>query len=149
MLDAAGQISRPLLAAEVFGKSQEQKKKRSQLDKIMHPAIREEIRKLMSSAPQDAEAIILDAALLLEAGWAEECDAIIFIDTSLEQRQQRVAETRGWSAAEHSRREASQWNLDDKRRVCKFSVDNSGSPKAAALEMEAILQEIIKQHKKE
>jgi dephospho-CoA kinase len=143
ILNSDGNISRPQLAAEVFGDSEEQKKRRSGLNAIVHPAIRAEMRRQIQTAPHDADAIVLDAALLLEAGWAAECSAIVFIDTLLEQRQLRVAQTRGWSAEEHQRREASQMSLVEKRRHCQFIVDNTGSPEAAALQMEQILRGII------
>lgn len=143
VLDDAGAISRPHLAAEVFGDSPEQQQKRQQLNAIVHPAIRKEMRRQINAVSQDADAIILDAALLLEAGWADECDAVVFIDTSLEQRRRRVAETRGWSGEEHARREASQWSLDQKRQFCQFVVDNSGSPDVASQQMEQTLKMIV------
>ena len=143
VLDSSGNISRPNLAAQVFGDSSEKQEKRQQLNAIVHPAIRSEIRRQINSAPQDADAIILDAALLLEAGWADECNAVIFIDTSLEQRRKRVAETRGWSAEELQRREASQLSLEEKRRRSDFCVDNSGDISVAAHQMEQALMKII------
>ncbi len=143
VLDSDGNISRPQLAAEVFGDSPEQQLKRKQLNEIIHPAIRAVIRSKILNVPQDADAIILDAALLLEAGWADECNAVIFIDTPLQLRQQRVAETRGWSIEEHRRREESQWSLDRKRSFCQFVVDNSGTPDDAAVQMEKALRSAI------
>ena len=143
VLDSSGNISRPNLAAQVFGDSSEKQEKRQQLNTIVHPAIRSEIRRQINSAPQDADAIILDAALVLEAGWADECNAVIFIDTSLEQRRKRVAETRGWSAEELQRREASQLSLEEKRRRSDFCVDNSGDIFVAAHQMEQALMKII------
>lgn len=147
ILDSMGQISRPALAAEVFGDSNDQKNRRQQLNEIVHPAIQKQMRRLIESAPQDVDAIILDAALLLEAGWADECDAVIFIDTPLKDRRNRVAETRGWSADEHARREASQWSLEKKREFSQFAVDNSGTPDEAARQMEQVLKRILEQRK--
>jgi dephospho-CoA kinase len=146
VLDDKAVISRPHLAAEVFGDSIEQQQKRQQLNAIVHPAIRSEMRRQIKAVSQDADAIILDAALLLEAGWADECDAVIFINTALEQRRKRVAETRGWSSEEHARREASQWGLDKKRQFCEFVVDNSGSPEVASQQMEQTLKLIVSRH---
>ena len=145
VLDSSGSIIRPNLAAKVFGDSPENQQRRQQLNSIVHPAIRSEIRRQINAAPQDVDAIILDAALLLEAGWADECDAVIFIDTSLEQRQKRVAETRGWSVEELQRREASQLSLEEKRRRSNFCVDNSGKISVAAHQMEQALMKIIAQ----
>lgn len=145
VLDSFGNISRPSLAAQVFGDSPENQQKRQQLNSIVHPAIRSEILRQINAAPQDVDAIILDAALLLEAGWADECDAVIFIDTSLEQRQKRVADTRGWSAEELHRREASQLSLEEKRRRSDFVVDNSGEVSVAAHQMEEALIKVLAQ----
>lgn len=143
VLDSFGGISRPDLAAQVFGDSPEKQQNRQQLNSIVHPAIRSEIHRQINAAPQDADAIVLDAALLLEAGWAEECDAVIFIDTPLEQRQKRVADTRGWSMEELQRREASQLSLEEKRQRSNFCVDNSGEISVAAHQMEQALMKII------
>lgn len=143
VLDSSGDVSRPRLAAEVFGDSADKQEKRQRLNAIVHPAIRSEIHRQINSAPQDVEAIILDAALLMESGWAEECNAVIFIDTSLEQRRKRVAETRGWSTEELQRREASQLSLEEKRRRSDYCVDNSGEISEAAHQMEQALMKII------
>ena len=147
ILDSQGNISRPLLAAEAFGESPEQIIKRTQLNAIVHPAIRVEIQRQIQSVPEDVDAIILDAALLLEAGWDVECNAVIFVDTPLEQRQQRVARNRNWTIDEHDRREASQWSLDEKRSHSQFTVDNSGTVESASKQMESVLQEAIRQFK--
>lgn len=146
VLDSSGDVSRPNLAAEVFGDSHDKQHRRQQLNQIVHPAIRSEVRRQIDSAPQDVDAIILDAALLLESGWENECNAVIFIDTSLEQRQKRVAEARGWSAEEHKRREASQLSVEEKRQKSDFCVDNSGDISVAATEMEQVLLRIIAQN---
>ncbi|MCA9013281.1 MAG: dephospho-CoA kinase [Planctomycetaceae bacterium] len=147
ILDEAGVIARERLAAKVFGASEPQISNRIRLNEILHPAIREEIYRLIKLAPQDADAIILDAALLLEAGWADECDVIIFIDTPLEVRQQRVAANRGWSAEELQRREASQWSLSKKRQLARFIVDNAGSPQSAVNQLTSVLEKTILEHR--
>ena len=143
ILNEAGQVERKQLAEKVFGDSDEQTKNRSRLNLILHPEIRREIHRSINQVPQDVDAIILDAALLLEAGWADECDAVIFIDTPVELRQQRVAANRGWSAEELMRRESSQWSLLKKRQNAQFVVDNSGSVEMAAEQMKLVLEEII------
>ena len=143
ILNEAGQVERKRLAEKVFGDSNEQTNNRSRLNLILHPAIRSEIQSSIKQAPQDVDAIILDAALLLEAGWADKCDAVIFIDTPVELRQQRAAVNRGWSAEELQRRETSQWSLLKKRQNAQFVIDNSGSAQAAADQMKLVLEKII------
>lgn len=146
IFDHAGFVLRHRLGEKVFGDSPEQTNNRNRLNEILHPAIRNEILLSIQQAPQDADAIILDAALLLEAGWADECDAVIFIDTPLELRQQRAAADRGWSAEDLQRREASQWSLLKKRQHAQFAVDNSRSVAVAAEQMKFVLGEIIERH---
>jgi dephospho-CoA kinase len=143
--NAAGEIDRPKLAALVFGDSPEQQQAREQLNHIVRPGIRCEILKQLENIPPDATAVILDAALLLEAGWQQLCDAVIFIDTPVAVRQQRVAAARGWSSTELSRREASQWPLDRKRAASSYVIDNSTSLSAAATQLRLILNQIVNQ----
>lgn len=138
-----GEIDRKQLASLVFGTTPEHNQRRELLNQIVRPGIREEIRQQISSAPQDVDAIILDAALLLEAGWAAECDALIYVDTPLELRRERVAKNRGWSAEELQKRESSQWDVERKKAACHFVVDNSGSPESSASQMEQILQTVL------
>lgn len=146
ILDNGGLVLRQRLAEKVFGDSDKQTNNRNQLNEILHPAIRNEVLRSIKQAPQDADAIILDAALLLEAGWADECDAVIFIDTPIELRQQRAAANRGWSMEELQRREASQWSLLKKRQNAQFVVNNSGSVEEAAEQMKLVLEKIIERH---
>ncbi|MEJ7591575.1 MAG: dephospho-CoA kinase [Planctomycetaceae bacterium] len=146
IFNETGQVLRNRLAEKVFGDSDELINNRNRLNEILHPAIRSEIHCSIKQAPQDVDAIILDAALLLEAGWADECDAVIFIDTPVNLRQQRAAANRGWSMEEFQRREASQWSLLQKRQNAQFVVDNSGPVKVAAEQMKLVLEKIIERH---
>lgn len=146
IFNEAGLVLRARLAEKVFGDSDEKISNRKRLNEILHPAIRNEIHRSVKQAPHDVDAIILDAALLLEAGWSDECDAIIFIDTPIELRKQRASSNRGWSTEEFQRREAAQWSPVKKREFAEFVVDNSGSPKAAAEQMKLVLKKIIERH---
>jgi dephospho-CoA kinase len=123
-----GEIERRRLAALVFGSNPEQIQARLDLNHIVHPQIRSQLQQELDNARQDCalDVIILDAALLLEAGWNDLCDAVVYIDTPREQRLARVLSSRGWSAEDLARREQSQLPLEDKRAAADFVVDNSG-----------------------
>lgn len=136
-------VNRSVLATRVFGDSQEHKSALLQLNEILHPAIRREIHSEIDSASRDVDAVILDAALLLEGGWDATCDWLIFVDTPKELRERRVSETRGWSAEELARREASQWSIEAKKNRADFVVDNSGSISQAAAQMQQILTSLL------
>ena len=70
---------------------------------------------------------VLDAALILEAGWDKLCDYFAFIDVPREVRLARALQ-RGWTEGDFTAREAAQESLDSKRARADVIIDNSGSP---------------------
>lgn len=142
VFDDREDVDRSGLAEVVFGTSVEQRKALKQLEQILHPAIRRQIQSQIETASRDVDAVVLDAALLLEAGWDAACNWLIFVDTPAEIREQRVIRNRGWSAEELARREATQWTIDAKRDQADFIVDNSGSINTAAASMYQILKSL-------
>lgn len=127
ILDQNGHVVRSEIAKQVFGDQPERQLLRQQLNDIVHPVIRARLKEKIEQAQQQAayDVIVLDAALLLESDWHEMCQAIVFIDTPLPVRVQRVA-GRGWSEEELARREASQLPLNEKQQRADFVLDNSG-----------------------
>ena len=73
-------------------------------------------------------AVVLDAAILLEAGWDDLCDRIVFVDAPRLERLRRVAETRGWSEETFEARERAQWPSDEKRRRADWIITNDSGP---------------------
>ncbi|MCA9090017.1 MAG: dephospho-CoA kinase [Planctomycetaceae bacterium] len=144
VFDAAGHISRRALADRVFGTDADSQANRETLNSIVHPWIRSQHLAAIQqhTVAGDCDVLLLDAAVLLEAGWGDVCDAIVFIDAPFEQRLQRVSK-RGWDATELARREASQLSLDEKRSRADFIVDNSGSLDAAGRQLVEYLQSHI------
>ncbi|MCR9198890.1 MAG: dephospho-CoA kinase [Planctomycetaceae bacterium] len=138
------EVNRSHLAKLVFGDSEEHTSNRTTLNDIVHPAIRREIHHQIDSASMDLDAVILDAALLLEGNWDAHCDWLIFVDTPRETRIQRVIEHRGWTADELKRRESSQTSIAVKRDRADFVVDNSGSLSDSAQQMKRVLQTIVR-----
>ncbi|MEZ6131410.1 MAG: dephospho-CoA kinase [Planctomycetaceae bacterium] len=138
-----GSVDRSRMAKHVFGETRKHHAARKQLNNIIHPAIRRVIHSEIDSASRDVDAVILDAALLLEGGWDATCNWLIFVDTPLPIRQQRVLENRGWSAEELARREATQIHVDEKKARADFVVDNSKSISEAASEMKQILDSVL------
>ena len=141
-----GTIDRSELAKRVFDPTGAGGRSLKQLEEILHPAIRRTIHEKIQQASRDVDAFILDAALLLEAGWAAECDGLIFIETPRSIRLERVRKTRGWSEQELSRRESAQWSTERKREHADFVVDNSGAIDEAAVQMKQALTSIINRH---
>ncbi len=127
ILDASGAISRVELAKRVFGPDSDQRIARQQLEAIVHPAIRQRaLAQMAATDPQTHVAILLDAAILLETGWRDMCDLVVYVDTPNAQRQAAVA-ARGWSPAQLAEREASQWSLDRKRAAADVVIRNDST----------------------
>ncbi len=125
MLDENGDIDRRRLAAIVFADASERKA----LEAITHPWIRQRIRADLEEARADARVplIVLDAAIMLEAGWSDVCDRLVYIDAPREVRLQRVARQRGWNEVEWEAREQAQLPLTEKVVRADHVLDNSSS----------------------
>ena len=120
-----GEVDRSALAEIVFASREEL----DALNGILHPRIGREMARAVDLAVADASvgAIVLDAALLVEAGWDELCSHVIFVDTPPDVRYRRVSEQRGWEEENWASREKMQISLDIKRRKCDYSIDGSSS----------------------
>ncbi|MCA9077722.1 MAG: dephospho-CoA kinase [Planctomycetaceae bacterium] len=132
-----GEIARSRLAGHVFGDDPERVVARKRLESIVHPVMGEVFKRELKAGAEDpsVQMMIIDAAILLEAGWRDGCDVLAFVDVPREQRLQRVAESRGWSEDELAGREASQWPLDRKRELSDVVIDNSGTIEQAGQQL--------------
>lgn len=142
VFDSQENIRRDRLAEMVFGQDEEHRQARHDLEQIVHPVIRGDLQQQVAAARSNpaVDVVLLDAAVLLEAGWNGICDAVVFVDTPIEQRQSRVA-SRGWTPADLKRREDSQLSLAEKRGAADFVIDNSGSLSGAGRQLLEILNQ--------
>lgn len=136
-----GDVVRSRLAALVFGDAPETIAARGDLELITHPEIGRLTEAEVDRHRREGKMrwIILDAALLLEAGWRQFCDAIVFVDVTPERRLKQVQTQRGWSVEEWQRREASQWPVESKRAAADIIINNNGSLDDAGRELLAAL----------
>lgn len=101
------------------------------LEAILHPAMRKTfVRALDRAGRNGLPGVVLDAAILYEAGWNTLCDIVLFVDARREARLPRLAASRGWSADDLDVRERAQAPLDEKRRRADLVLDNADSPEA-------------------
>jgi dephospho-CoA kinase len=82
--------------------------------------------KFQEFAERAVPAVVLDAALLVEAGWSKLCDKIVFVDAERVQRLQRACQ-RGWTPDGFNARESAQLSVEEKRKLADGVIDNSGS----------------------
>jgi dephospho-CoA kinase len=89
-----------------------------------------------------AQVAILDAPVLIKAGWDEVCDTIIYVDAPSPLRESRAL-ARGWTQEQFALREAAQESLELKRRHAARVIDNSGSAEATQKQVEQIWRDIL------
>lgn len=125
VLTSEGQVDRKKLAAIVFNSPVERKK----LEHLVHPFIRERLVNQIDDAQVDpmVKFIILDAAVMLEAGWNDACDKLVFVDAPREIRLKRVQATRQWTDEELAKREAMQMPTEQKKQRADAIINNSES----------------------
>lgn len=134
---ADGQVDRRALGRVVFADPAA----RRDLEAIVHPPMFEELTGRIAAARSrgDAPLIVLDAAVLLEAGWDRACDAVVFVDAPRGARLDRVRRGRGWSDEELAAREAAQWPLDRKEARADRVLANDGDPARLEAEVDRLL----------
>ncbi len=128
VFSADGSVNRAAIGKRVFATGSQGEEDRFFLEELLHPRIRRRLEEERDQfAAQGRVAVVLDAPLLLEAGWGKSlCDTVIFVEAPPEVRLAR-ARTRGWSDAEFTRREAAQWPVEEKRRYADTIIQNAGS----------------------
>jgi dephospho-CoA kinase len=135
VFDADGRIDRSALAEVVFALPPNGPAEREYLEQITHPAIGRLLQQQAEQLAAEATTVVLDAPLLLEAGWAVLCDQLIFVDAPRELRLKRAL-GRGWSEEDFSAREAAQQPLGLKKRLAAAIIDNSGSKEQTFAQVE-------------
>lgn len=121
VLDDDGEIARRKLAAIVFADARQ----REELERLTYPHILARMEARIAQARREGvPLVVIDAAVLLEAGWDGAVNKLVFVDAPDDARRQRVL-GRGWSEDEWRRREAAQMPLTRKRENADHVIDNS------------------------
>jgi dephospho-CoA kinase len=144
VIGSDGEINRSALARIVFAPSPEGQLELAELERITHPEIRKRLKaKIEQLTQQGTPVVILDAPVMLKAGWNKLCDALAFVDCPIEQRLARALK-RGWTPEEFQRREAAQEPVEEKRRLADFVLDNSGDASYIQSQVERCWQTLLK-----
>lgn len=133
ILNAEGSVDRGRVGQLVFAPldaSAEEmaaaQRRRRALEAILHPAISRVARQQLADFSSTRSLVVIDAPLLLEAGWQCWCRRILYVDTPVE-RQLAAARQRGWTPQELLQRQATQWPLPRKRAAASQVVTNHGT----------------------
>ena len=138
ILTPQGKIDRKRLGRIVFPSPVE----RSRLEHLVHPYIEQRLREEIANAQADPNVkfVVLDAAIMLEAGWDGVCDKLIFVDAPHVVRLDRVQSQRGWTEQELANREAVQMPSKKKKERADAVIDNGGTPDATIAQVEQLVK---------
>ena len=123
ILTASGELDRKALGKIVFNNEQ----KRKQLEAILHPQIREEIKNEIENKKSDYPYIVVDIPLLIEQNYQPLVDQIWVVDCLPEQQIQRVQQRDNLSRNEIKNIMASQANRQQRLRFADKVLDNTDS----------------------
>jgi dephospho-CoA kinase len=136
VLDERGEVDRKQLGGIVFATRSELEA----LEALVHPWIKARILEELDAARRDgARLVVLDAAIMLEAGWSEVCDELVFVEVPREVRLGRVARQRGWTEKEVEAREMAQMPLAEKAARADHILENSGTLEDLRRQVRALL----------
>ena len=143
ILAGDGTVNRSAIARLVFGDSADAEEQRHYLESVIHPLTRRAVEdKCERLAAEGKEVFVIDAPLLLEAGWDSTCNTVLMVDTPDDLRIAH-ARRRGWAVEEIDRREAAQLPLDIKRHRSDVVIDNSGDLHQTRKQVSIFWREVV------
>jgi dephospho-CoA kinase len=140
ILDAAGQIDRHALAAQVFNAPD----RLAKLNSLVHPAVfRMEDKLIAEFAASEPNGIaVVEAAILIETGSYRRYDRIVLVTCREDQQVERALRREGASESDVSARLSRQMPLEEKRKYAHFVIDTSGEKDDTVRQTHALFQEL-------
>ena len=127
ILQPSGEIDRQKLGAIVFSDPQQLEK----LNAIMHPRMARMVAdRIQVLRDQGASTVVVEAALLFEAGWDSLVDEVWTTDSSVELVVERLQARNGMDEKEARRRISSQMDRAERIERSDLVVDNSSDVSA-------------------
>lgn len=144
ILNPDGSINRSRLANAAFSG------RIGELNAIVHPAVIAAQNRWMTEVERNHPGgiAVVEAALIVEAGAAQDFDKLIVVTCDFEQKVKRYAQRAGISdevaRAEVLRRSAAQLSDEEKASRADYVIDNSGSLEGTTRQLEAVWTELRK-----
>jgi dephospho-CoA kinase len=132
-----GSIDRQALADLVFG----DQAKLTVLNEITHPAIFARIADRLEDHHDQDVVVVLDAALLIEAGLADGVDVVIVTHSPREIQVERLA-AKGVGARDASSRIAAQIEPEKRLARADIRIDNTGSLEALGRRVDEVWEDL-------
>ena len=139
---ACGEVDRGQLAAAVFADAG----RLAALNKLLHPRVLRRTEELIAQYKKRShiKAIVLDMPLLVEVGWADRCDRLIFVDCDRKRRIERAKSEGLLSEKDIEIRENSQISLDKKAALADNTIDNNSDFSTLVRQIKEIFSDIAK-----
>jgi dephospho-CoA kinase len=130
-----GSIDRRALGAIVFAHPEA----RARLNAIVHPLIAAEVGRRVAEAraADEPKPVVVEAALLIDAGWRALVDRVWVVTVSPRAAIARVTASRGLSREEVERRLESQMPDAERRRQADLVIENDGTVEELEAKVEA------------
>jgi dephospho-CoA kinase len=138
VIDASGCLVRETLAERAFRNADSLRT----LNRIVWPGLIRALRESISAMQRDGTGIpiVVDMAVLYEAGCGPLFDAVAVVDAPKEMRIQRVMKARGWDRDTVLLRMHGQLDPAEKIRMADWNIRNSGGLDSLRQEAEACYQ---------
>jgi len=138
ILSADQRINRAALGEVVFRDS----KRLKRLNEIVHPrVIQEQDRQLAAWERDGVPVAVVEAALLIEAGYHKHVDRLVVVWCRPEQQRERL-QARGLTSEQIAQRIAAQMPLEEKRRLADDEIDCSGTLEATRQQVEELVKKV-------
>ncbi len=137
VLDKEGKIERRKLGTIVF----RNKRRLEELNSIIHPLIFSEIKSRITFS--EARIIMIDAAVLLEAGWDSLVDKVIVVNASYKTRKKRIKESNLLSSKEVEGIIKAQFSQDEKIERADFLIENEDGIEESKRQVERIWSKFV------
>ncbi len=140
---ADGRVNRKALGKIVFAPPPEGPRQLQCLEQLTHPEIGVRLRRQAEDLAREGRKVaVLDAPVMLKAGWNKFCDRIVFVDAPREVRLARAV-GRGWNQEDFAAREAAQESLEVKRAYTDTMIDNSGSAESTEAQVKQLWHSLV------
>lgn len=137
ILQEDGELNRPKLGSVVFNNEE----KRLQLNKIVHPAVREEMnRQKEMYIKEGAQAIVLDIPLLFESKLTSLVDHVLVVAVKPQTQLERLMKRNNFSEEEATARIHSQMPLEEKVKRADEVINNDGTIVGTKTQLRVILK---------
>jgi dephospho-CoA kinase len=121
ILNKNGTLNRRKLGKIAFAT----KESKDKLNRIIHPYLLKDLKKRIGRLrKKDKNAVVIDAALIVEWGLEKELDYLIFVESKKEDKIKRLQKLKGYSRKEAMDRIKSQLPEITKKRKADFVIKN-------------------------